>query len=186
MSEVLVTYRVPASTAELQGVKFYVEFEDEREMAEVLGPGASREYKYYSGNLALLVDRGGGEPVREGLYSIPALFREAFGTRLGALGAEPAERRSRADIVLCIGLHKFHLDLVDRKWKAEMSYEARVVRGEKTLAAQTISGEAERLKIIGLKQADQVVGELFTDVVNRLDLTGILRRSGLPERHRDG
>ncbi|MFP3927433.1 MAG: hypothetical protein ACLFUP_00890 [Desulfobacteraceae bacterium] len=177
--QVKVTYRVPEAANMLEGVLAYVDFKDERKDEEVLGPGAWKEYKYYPGTLSLHLDRGEGTSLDKGLYNVPELFKEVFGTRLRALGAEVVNRRSEADVVLLVALREFKLDLVDRKWKAEMSYEARMMSGEGVSAAQTVSGQAERVKIIGVGQADQVMGDLFTDVVNRLEIREMLRRSDL-------
>jgi hypothetical protein len=43
------------------------------------------------------------------------------------------------------------------------------------LKNQTISGDAERLRIAGNSQADTVMSEIFTDVINNLDLGELFR-----------
>jgi hypothetical protein len=58
-----------------------------------------------------------------------------------------------------------------------MAYEAKLQPGDTVRASQTVAGEAERAKILGVKQADQVMSELFTDMVNRLDLKGLIQKS---------
>jgi hypothetical protein len=60
-----------------------------------------------------------------------------------------------------------------------MAYEARLSKDGKVLARQIVSGEGERMKIMGREQADIILGEVFTDLVNRVDLDRLFREAGL-------
>jgi hypothetical protein len=60
-----------------------------------------------------------------------------------------------------------------------MSYEAKLIKDGTVLAAQIIEGEAERVKVMGRKEADTVTGEIFTDMVNRLDLSRLFQQAQL-------
>jgi len=71
------------------------------------------------------------------------------------------------------------LDLVDRKWLFAMSFEARLIKEGRVLSSQTISGNAERLKIYGYGQADEVVTEVFTDTLNQFNPDRLLRLAGM-------
>jgi hypothetical protein len=39
---------------------------------------------------------------------------------------------------------------------------------------KTISGDAERVKVIGQGDAEKILGEIFTEIVNQLDLSKLL------------
>ena len=80
---------------------------------------------------------------------------------------------------MVIALERFLLDLVHRNWTVTMSYEARVIKNGKVLASQMISGEAERLRLVGRGDADKVMGEIFTDLVNRLDVARLFQQARL-------
>ena len=41
------------------------------------------------------------------------------------------------------------------------------------------SGDAERLKTLGSRDADKVISELVTEMVNRLDVVAFMRQAGL-------
>jgi hypothetical protein len=38
------------------------------------------------------------------------------------------------------------------------------------LASQLISGKAERVKLIGRGAAEKVIGEIFSEIVNKMDV----------------
>ena len=179
VQDVRVSYRLPGPGGALEGRTVYVEFRDEREDRDILTPAAREEYKYHSGNVALFVSRDGGEPSPEGLKNVPSLFRDVFSMRIRRLGGEVVSIERKADATLVIALEAFALHLEDRTWKGRAAYELRVSREGRVRARQDVSGEAERVKIIGLKQADQLMGELFTDVVNRPDLGELFLKAGL-------
>ncbi|MGD8388077.1 MAG: hypothetical protein PVG49_13130 [Desulfobacteraceae bacterium] len=177
VQDVRITYRVPDPSEILSGERVFLDFEDVRENRDILGPGARQAYAYHSGNVALFVSSGGGEASRVGLTNVPSLFRRTFERRIRALGGEVVSRSREATAVLVLELKAFELDLKDRSWKARMAYEAKLQPGDTVRASQTVAGEAERAKILGVKQADQVMSELFTDMVNRLDLKGLIQKS---------
>jgi hypothetical protein len=60
-----------------------------------------------------------------------------------------------------------------------MRYEARLIKDGRVLATQDISGETEQYKIVGTKGADQAIGGLLTDAVNRLDVAKLLEQARL-------
>ncbi len=177
--EVRVDYRLPDPSRALEGRTVFVQFQDERPDPEILGPGAREAYKYYSGNVSLFVARGEGAPILVGLKDVPSLFRDVFGRRIRAMGGEVAQERSRANAELIIHLKAFSLDLEERTWIARMAYDVQLYGDNRGMARQEVAGEFERVRIIGFKQADQVMGELFTDIVNRPDLPALFEKAGL-------
>jgi len=46
-------------------------------------------------------------------------------------------------------------------------------------ASEIESAEAERFALVGKEQAETMLGELLTDVVNRLNLNGLFQESKL-------
>jgi hypothetical protein len=178
VQEVKVSYRLPEPGSALEGRKVYIDFQDEREAPEILTPAAREEYTYHSGNVDLSVSRD-GEPTVEGLKDVPSLFRDVFAMRIRRLGGEVVPLERSADVSLTVALETFSLDLQERTWKAWMAYELLVSLDERIRARQEITGEAERVKIFGLKQADELMGDLFTDVVNRPDLAELFAKAGL-------
>jgi len=179
VQDVRVSYRLPEPGSALDGRRVFIDFQDDREDRDILSPAAREAYRYHSGNVALFVSRGEEEPSPEGLKSVPALFRDVLSMRVRRLGGEVVPLERKADAALVLVLEAFSLDLEDRTWKGRVAYELRVIRGDRVRASQEVAGEAERVRILGLEQADQLMGELFTDVVNRPDLDELFRKAGL-------
>jgi hypothetical protein len=177
--EVRVDYGPPAPSSGLEGKSVFVTFRDLREDPGLLGPGARGAYRYYSGNVALYLVEGGGAPEPAGMKDVASLFRDVFARRVRLLGGEVAKERAAAHAEISIGLKVFSLDLRGRTWAARMAYDLELIVDQRAAVRREVSGEAERAKIAGFKQAEQVMGDLFTDVVNRPHLPALFREAGL-------
>ena len=174
-----VNYRLPLRSESLKGQKVSLDLEDARPGKYMIGRGARDDFGDFSGNMSLAVARGAGTGVRMGVYETPSLFKEAFQKRLENAGAEVLSIEEKGVPDLTVVIQKFLLDLVDRRWTVQMAYEARLSKDGKVLARQIVSGEGERMKIMGRDQADIILGEVFTDLVNRVDLDRLFREAGL-------
>ncbi|MFC1867229.1 hypothetical protein ACFL0H_03745 [Thermodesulfobacteriota bacterium] len=172
-----VIYRLPARSDELQGMKVALVFNDARGINDILGDGAKNEFKFFAGNISLSLARENEKGFLIGLLDIRSLCMEAFQRRLETLGVTVISEKGEGQIELVIVLKEFVLDLQNRRWVARIGYDGRIERSGEMLVKQTISGEAERLKIMGHSQADDVMSNLFTDVINRLDLVKMFRQA---------
>src|SRR4030042_524072 len=105
--------------------------------------------------------------------------KEVFRLRIENEGFEIVPEKKASQVELVFVLQEFSLDLVDRTWKVRLGYEARLVKNGAVLSKQFANGEAERQKIMGTEQADAVVGDLFVDVMNRLNVEKLFREPGL-------
>ncbi len=177
--ELKVTYQLPMRSEALKGKKVFVGFEDARKSKDLIGKGAQAQYKNFSGNMTLFFTRGDQEGFKIGVYHVPALFNEVFKERLEHLGAEVVSERKESEVEMMIVLKELLLDLSGRDWVVRMDYEAKLMKQGEFLASQTISGQAERLKVLGRRDADKVMGEIFSDVVNRLDVPRLFQQAGL-------
>ena len=177
--ELKVTYQLPMRSEALKGKKVFVGFEDARKSKDLIGKGAQEQYKNFSGNITLFFARGDDEGFKIGVYHVPALFKEVFKEKLEHLSAEVVSERKESEIEMMIVLKDLLLDLADRDWVVTMGFEARLMKEGEFLASQTISGQAERLKVLGRRDADKVMGEIFSDVVNRLDVPRLFQQAGL-------
>ncbi len=173
--ELRVEYRIPEKSDVLKGKELFLDFEDARTNKEILKEGAKPEFKGFSGNITLSLAYGAEKGFRAGLYDLRALFLEVFHKRLNNLGMTVIPKRQSDQAHMVIVLKEFTLDFENRKWIARMSYEARSLRDNKVLRKETISGEADQMKIMGRVQADKVMGEIVTDLVNRLDVVTLLQ-----------
>jgi len=170
--------RLPAKANALEGRKVFLAVEDERKTKEFAGRGVKREFDNFSETLSYSVRKGTEPPLKLGLYDAPSLVKEAFRLRIENEGVEIVPEKKASQVELVFVLQEFSLDLIDRTWKVRLGYEARLVKNGAVLSKQFATGEAERLKIIGTEQADAVVGDLFADVMNRINLVKLFRDAG--------
>lgn len=172
-----VNYRLPPRAQDL-GPAVYLSVQDDRPNKETFRPGARKEFGGPEASISLTLKSGESEQSL-GIFEVPMLFREAFQRRLGQAGVSVRPERRAGEPEISILLKTFSLDLVDRKWLFEMSFDARLLRDGKLLTTQMINGKGERLKIYGLKQAEDVVTEVFTDTINQFDAARLFRQAGL-------
>jgi len=176
---VQVNDRLPAKASALSGKKVFLSVEDERKTKDFAGRGVKREFDNFSETIAYSVRTGTEPALKMGLYDAPSLVREAFRLRVENEGVEIVPEKKANQVELILVLQEFSLDLIDRTWKVRLGYEAKLVKDGAVLSKQFATGEAERLKIMGTEQADVVVGDLFADVMNRLNVAKLFRDAGL-------
>ncbi|MBC8419972.1 MAG: hypothetical protein H8E10_15400 [Desulfobacterales bacterium] len=177
--ELQVLYQLPPLSTQLEGRSVTLVIDDARASKTILGKGAEEEFKGFSGSISLSVADANKKGYRVGIFRVPQLMREAFARKLETSGVKVLSEKTVGVPLLVIVLKEFSLDLVGREWLAKMSYEARL-KGEKgAVANQIINGKAERYKLIGRDSADTLMGEIFSDMVNALDLSRLFKQAGL-------
>ncbi len=174
-----VRYQLPPRSDRLKGKKVVLVVKDARPRTVIVGNGAKEDFKNFPGTISLSIARHNEPDLTIGLYDPSSLIEEGFRKRLENEGMELVSRQNLGEPELLIVLNEFLLDLVDRRWMVTMSYEAKLLKGGKVLATRTVSGQAERFKLIGRDEADRAVGEIFSDMINRLDVLSLFQSSGL-------
>jgi hypothetical protein len=179
-----INYRIPPDSNSLKGKEVTFRVEDARSDKNMIGPGAEKDLEQWTGDFYLSLARGTKRGFRKGIYDLPQLLEEAFRKRLETVGVKVVEASGGEHAELVVALNGFHLDLttvsvVEKKWVATLEYEARLKNADGSMAKQTISGRHEKTKLIGLKQANEMLGDFFTDAVNRLDLERLFEQAGV-------
>jgi hypothetical protein len=172
-----VTYRLPPEQKALAGKEVFVSVEDMRKDKNTLGAGARQDLESSNGGISISIAKGEGPGIIKGIYQAPDLMKEALENRLRYEGVNVVQE-GETSTGISILIKSFLLDRKDHKWKVNIAYEARLVRDGKVLSRQTVSGEEERFELVGTEQASVVLGDLFTDVMNRLDLNKLFQESG--------
>ena len=175
--ELQVLYKLPPPSKQLKGRLVALTVDDERTSKTVLGKGAKEELKGFSDNISFSVADYNEKEFKVGIFNVPDLMREAFKRKLENLGVEvlPEKRLGRLELVIV--LKEFSLDLEGREWVAKMSYEAGLTTAKGAVATQFVNGQAERYKLMGRDSADTLMGEIFTDMVNALDLARLFKQA---------
>ena len=174
-----ITYRVPETATRPAARTVTLAFEDERPSDGFLTPRARDEMEGFSNAFALTVTQPGRPGELKGAFELAPLFREVLRARLEGAGIRIAATGAAADAQFKFVLKEFTLDFGDRKWSSRMAYEALLLRDGATLSRQTVSGSAERLKLMGKSEAEKVVSELVTDTINQMDVATLFKQAGL-------
>jgi hypothetical protein len=174
-----INYQLPLSSNALKGKSVVLKLKDMRPAKTIFSEKAKTEFKHFTGIFWLYQAREKKENFVVGAFDAPSLFKEAFSRRLKNMGLEVLSDQMQTEPVIEIVLQKFFLDLVDRKWVAEIIYEACLTKDNKLLAKETISGKAERIKVFRQADAEKVLGDIFTSIVNNLDIHKLLQRAEL-------
>ena len=174
-----VRYQLPPQSDRLKGKRVVLVVEDARPETVIVGNGAKKDFENFPGTISLSIARQNEPGLTIGLYDPHDLLKEGFKRRLENEGMELVSGQTIGEPELLIVLNEFLLDLVDRRWMVKMSYEAKLLKEGRVLATRTVSGQAERFKLIGRDEADRTVGEIFTDMINRLDVLGLFQSAGL-------
>ena len=175
--ELKVNYQLPPPSDPLKGKRVVLVVEDNRPAGDFLGQGALKEFKNFSGNLSFSVARHGEAGFKLGPYRVSDMIREAFKRKLENLGMKVSSEKTDGLPQLVLVLNTFFLDLKSRRWVAQMSYDGKLLKNGNVVSTQAISGQGERVKVWGTGAADVVMGELVTDMVNRLDVPGLFKQA---------
>jgi len=174
-----VQYQLPALAGGPIPRSVVVVFEDARKNRAFLTPSAREELEGFSDVYALTVSKPGRGNELRGAYPLGPLFTEILRYRLEDSGVKVMPPGANADAELNVVLNEFQLDFGDRKWSASVAYETRLLKNGTLLSMQAVTGNAERVMFMKKADAEKVVGELVSDAINQMDLTGLFKRAGL-------
>ena len=171
-----VQYRLPSSSTALTGETISLTISDLRKDAAFLSGNAKKSIENFNDTYSLVVVRDDGSGNLIGAYDVYSLLREIFKQRLENEGGRVLATAENANASLAIQLKEFKLDIVDRKWTLRMGYQASLSKNKGVFAKESVSGSAERLKVMGKTDAEKILGELVTDMVNKLDVVELFEK----------
>ena len=171
----VVNYQLPEEPQILTEASVALVFKDSREDPAIVTKSAKMALKNFSGYFTLIVSQENKNDHLAGAFGLHSMIKQIFKHRLENAGIQVASGEESRQTVVEIILKTFKLDLVERKWVINMSYQANLVRQNRFITGETITGSAERLRVVGSKDAEMIVGELITDVVNRLNLSELFK-----------
>ena len=174
-----VKYQLPPPAGEILARSVTIAFVDDRRSDAFLTPSARNELEGFAGVYALTVSRPGGVAELKGAYPVDMLLREVLRYRLESAGVKLVPPGTKADGELKLVLKEFQLDFGDRKWSAAVAYTAQLLINATMASQQTINGSAERTFLMGKRDADNVVGELVSDTINKLDVALLFKQAGM-------
>jgi hypothetical protein len=173
-----VNYHLPEDPGQLAGQTVSLVVQDQRENQSLFSESAQKEFDLWDGTYALaLGDTPPPEPVET--FDLAGLFHQAMKNRLEAMQINVVEAPAEGVPALIVSLEKVVIDLKGKTWLSEIMYKAQLSRDSSKIARETVSGQAERAKIMGMGGGKKLTGELFTDVINKLDVQRLFKNAGL-------
>ena len=166
----VVHYQLPSETLTARETQVSLIFQDQRVEQAVVTKSAKKALKDFEGNFALIVASDNQNERLMGAFSLSSMMKTIFKQRFENAGIRVSPETESQPTAVEIILKEFKLDLVERKWVVQITYQANLLEQNRFVSGQTITGNAERLRVVGSKDAEKVIGELITDAVNRLNL----------------
>ena len=170
-----VQYQLPSPSSTLEGEKVTLAVSDLREKKAFLTENAGKSLKNFNGTFSLVVLHEDGSGNLIGAYDLVSLLTEVFRQRLKNEGIQVTAVADNALPELKIEITEFQLDFTDRKWIVRMNYRASLLDNGSLLSKESVSGEAERFKVTGRSDAEKILGELLSDMVNKLNLVRLFQ-----------
>jgi len=170
-----VQYQLPAPSSTLEGEKVALAVSDMRGKKAFLTETAGKSLNNFNETFSLVVLHENGSGNLFGAYDLVSFLTEVFQQRLKNEGIQVTAVADNALTELKIEIAEFQLDFTDRKWIVRMNYRASLSENGSLLSKESVSGEAERLKVTGRSDAEKILGELLSDMVNKLNLVRLFQ-----------
>jgi hypothetical protein len=170
-----VKYQLPPQAVERKEIKVALAVKDIREDPGIATKSAKMALKNFTEHFALIVAQENKKDRLVGAFSLSSMIREIFKHRLENAGVVVAAEEDPLTPLVEIVLKEFKIDLQNRKWIITMNYQANLVKQNRIAGGETVTGSAERLRVVGSKDAEIIVGELVSDVANKLNLNELLQ-----------
>lgn len=173
-----VNYQLPAEPVKLKETRVALLVKDKRENPAILTQSARQALKNFTGDFILYVAEKNKDYKLKGAFGLSSTLRRIFRYRLENAGIQVVAQEDTEDLIVEFVLKEFSLDLQNRKWIVKMDYQANLIKQNRVVAGEMITGSAERLRVISGKNAELIIEELVTDVVNRLNLSEFFQAAG--------
>lgn len=169
-----VAYQLPEAYKGLPDQPVYLEVRDQRDGQDIFTPAAKKAFRHFTGLFSLEVIGANGTSQMAGAYDLAGLFEEALRERLKRQGVTVLDAPESEANRLAVSVDTFSIDLQNHKWVANVDYAVGLHKPSGTIIKEKIRANAERLKLMGKGNIEKVIGEIFSDSVNRLNLKRLL------------
>jgi hypothetical protein len=175
----IVDYTVAPRSQYLKGQSVVIQVEDLRKNKAVMEPRALRAFPDFRNRYGLAWVMPNRLRILAGEHDLSELFKQTFKKRLERLGATVLQDTDPSIPVFKVSMNTVRIKLIGVKWYATVGCTAGLVVNERRVSGETVTGNAERVRVIGRKGADIVLSNIFTDVVNRIDVVKLFQQANL-------
>jgi len=174
----MVDYQLPAASEKLKGQKINLQVKDAMTDKNVFTPAAARRFGVFRNHYNLTVVSG-KERMPVGPRDLQGLFQDAFEKRLTHSGAQIVPSHETGAPLILITIRTVQVDVQERKWIARVVYDAELFIENQLVTRETLSGHAERVRIVGADNVDETMSDITTEIINRLDIVKFLQQGKL-------
>jgi len=173
-----VKYDFPESSVALKGHKVNLQILDGRDSKNFLSEKASNEFDMWDGKFALYHTPKKPEGEVQ-TYPLIGLIEAAMKKRLQTMGITVVQEKLDNVPLFQLTLNKSSLDLDDRTWISDFSYEVKLTRDNQKTGREKVSGQAERTKVMGRGAGEILMGDIFTESINKLNIEKLFTNAGI-------
>jgi hypothetical protein len=174
----LVDYHLPTATEQLKGQQLALRVKDDRTDPAVLTTAAARSFGVFRNHYNLTIVSG-KERTPIGARDLQGLFQDAFEKRLTHAGVQVLPGHQPGAPLIQITINSVEIDLENRKWIARVVYHADLFVNDRRVTRETVSGRAERPRLVGSDNIDETMSDIVTESINRLDIVKLLQQGDL-------
>lgn len=176
----MIDYRVPqAMSTPLKGQKVRLAIKDVRKNNNIMSPGAAEIFPEFKDRYGLTLVTLNNQRTWSGVYRLTDLLSRAIKKRLELLGAEVVDHADSTFPLLTVSLKKLNLDQQGVMWYTALTCEAALKSKDGHEAKETVTGKAERARVVGRKGADKLLSQIFSDALNRIDMVKLFKNAKL-------
>ena len=173
-----VKYDSPEPSSALNGQKVNLQVLDGRDSKIFLSEKASNEFDMWDGSFALY--NTPKKPKGEiQTYPLTGLIEAAMIKRLESMGIVIVKDNMDSAPLFEVTLNKLFLDLNDRTWVSDFSYEVKLSQDKQKTGKEKVSGQAERTKVMGRGAGEILIGDIFMESINKLNIEKLFKNAGL-------
>lgn len=176
----MIDYNVPpAAAGQLKGQKVRLVVQDMRKNKTIMSPGAAQLFPDFENQYSLTWITPENQLQWSGEYPLTGLLAKVMEKRLAQLGVAVADHADPNTPRLTVTVTKLNLNQLGMMWYATLTCEAALTTASGHEAKETVTGSAERARVVGLKGADKLLSQIFSSVLNRIDIHKLFQNAKL-------
>lgn len=173
-----VKYDLPETTTALKGQKVFLQVQDGRESTTFLSDKAQKEFDMWDGTFAMYHTQKKPSGVVE-THQLTGLLEAAMQKRLETMGITVITTQHEDVPLFEVTLKKLFLDLKERTWVSDFSYQVKMTKDNLKIGREQVSAQAERTKVMGKGAGEILIGDIFTESINKVNIEKLFKNAGL-------
>ena len=172
-----VTYVLPQAQGVLTKSRVAIKIIDARENTMIFSEKAQKEFDKWDGTF-VLVQPEKAQAAQAATSEFTDILNDALKKRLNVMNVDVVNAGTDALPVLKLTLKKFFLDLDGRNWVSDFRFDVELSKDGSKTGREEVSAQAERTKVMGKGGGEKLIGEIFSEGINKLNLQKLFENAG--------